>query len=354
MHQKMHTENKKYAMKHAFIIGLSVLAVMVFAGAISLNNVTGNSAQPEAFDPNTVPNLKVAFAGDFGRNPNTRAVLELIKAQEAELLVGLGDLDYNFRPADWMNQINATLGEDFPLVSSVGNHDDAQWENFYKPLFRERYERTPDLSCAGEIGIDEVCTYKGLFLVLSGAGTLGEEPEVFLQEQLNQNQSVWRVCGWHKNQNAMQLGTKRDEVGWAPYEVCRTEGAIIATGHEHSYQRTRTLIDMEMQVLDPSFPEANQVRVSEGATFAFVSGIGGQSIRNQDRCLPAEPPYGCDNVWASVYTEDQGATFGVLFITFNVDDDPRKAIGEFINIEGEVIDRFEIFNQVNMSETSEE
>jgi len=331
----------------ALIIVLPVLGILVGVGLFFSGNVIGVGAQPDDLDPATVPNLKVAFVGDFARNGNTESVLQLIKDQEAELLIGLGDLDYNFKPELWMTQLNNILGEDFPFASAIGNHDDIQWENFYKPLFRERYERTPELTCSGEIGITETCVYKGLFLALSGAGTVGENPETFLQEQLNQNNSLWRVCAWHKNQEAMQLGTKRDEAGWAPYETCRIEGAIIATGHEHSYHRTRTLVDMEQQVIDSVFSDTNQVRVAEGATFAFVSGMGGKGTRNQDRCLPIEPPYGCDGVWASIYTDDQDATYGALFITFNVDDDPRKAMAEYININGEVIDRFEIFSQVN-------
>ncbi len=340
-------KNKNTLILRLLIIVLPLVGVLMGAGWLISGNIIGIGAQTSDAMPETAPNLKVAFVGDFARNSDTESVLQLIKDQGAELLVGLGDLDYNFKPDRWMAQVDDILGEAFPFVSAVGNHDDIQWENFYKPLFRERYDRAADLNCSGDIGIAETCVYKGLFLALSGAGTIGEDPEVFLQEQLSQNNSIWRVCAWHKNQEAMQLGTKRDEAGWGPYETCRVEGAIIATGHEHTYQRTRTLVDMEQQVIDSMFSEVDQTRVAEGATFAFVSGMGGKEVRNQDRCLPTEPPYGCDGVWASVYTRDQGAKFGALFITFNVDDDPRKALGEFINVDGEVIDRFEIFSEVN-------
>ena len=74
----------------------------------------------------------------------------------------------------------------------------------------------------------------------------------------------------------------------------------------------------------------------------FVSGLGGRGIRDQERCRPTEPPYGCSGIWASIYTSDQGATFGALFIDFHVDGDPSKARGYFKNIEGEIIDNFTI------------
>ncbi len=65
-------------------------------------------------------------------------------------------------------------------------------------------------------------------------------------------------------------------------------------------------------------------------------------MRDQTRCLPATFPYGCKGAWAKIYTATQGATFGALFITFNIDGDPRKAQGYFKNINGEIIDTFEI------------
>src|SRR5207247_11311402 len=36
----------------------------------------------------------------------------------------------------------------------------------------------------------------------------------------------------------------------------------------------------------------------------------------------------------------RGGTFGALFITFNIDGDPRKAQGYFKNIDGKIIDTF--------------
>jgi predicted phosphodiesterase len=333
---------KQTSTKRALIVVALVAVSGLLVGNVA---VSFQSEEPGGITP---PNFKVAFVGDQDSNDDAESVIQLIKDQGAEFLVVLGDLDYNFRPDHWERQHDEILGPDFPIVAVVGNHDRVQWPNFYQPLFQARYDRMPDLHCEGDIGREEVCTYKGLYLVLSGAGTRGiDDYEPFIEESLQNDNSVWRVCAWHHNQTAMQLGTKANDVGWESYEICRREGAIIANGHEHSYQRTRNLIDMENQVIDPEFPEISPVRVAPGSTFVVVSGLGGREIRNQDRCEPFEFPYGCDGIWASAYTADQGATFGALFITFHVDDDPNKALGEFININGEVIDRFEIFSQMN-------
>ena len=74
----------------------------------------------------------------------------------------------------------------------------------------------------------------------------------------------------------------------------------------------------------------------------FVSGLGGESIRDQERCLPTTYPYGCSDEWASIYSSDQGAKFGALFIEFHVDGDPGKARGYFKNVDGQIIDEFTI------------
>ena len=93
--------------------------------------------------------------------------------------------------------------------------------------------------------------------------------------------------------------------------------------------------------------DPDQLRVGLGETFSFVSGIGGKSIRNF-----TGDPLSPDPWWGAVYTTNfwknsektinqfNGALPGALFITFNVDGDPYKAHGEFVDILGGVIDSF--------------
>jgi hypothetical protein len=145
---------------------------------------------------------------------------------------------------------------------------------------------------------------------------------------------------------AMQLGGKSNDTGWGVYEESRAGGAIIATGHEHSYSRThlpsscqnQTVASMSNTLVlsqdDPNTP------ADEGRSFVFVSGIAGKSIRNQDRCLPNTFPYGCKGEWASIYTSDQGANYGALFGVFNYQGDPRRAHFYFKDIDGNMPDEF--------------
>ncbi len=140
----------------------------------------------------------------------------------------------------------------------------------------------------------------------------------------------------------MQIGGKSDSTGWGVYEACKDGGAIIATAHEHSYERTKTLINMENQTVDPQWPAPDDVRLAPGASFVFVSGLGGRSIRDQERCSPDTPPYGCNGEWASIYSSNQGANYGALLCSFNVNGQPNSAHCYFKDIDGNVPDEFNI------------
>jgi hypothetical protein len=152
---------------------------------------------------------------------------------------------------------------------------------------------------------------------------------------------IWKICNWHQNQQAMQVGNKTDEMGWDVYETCREHGAIIQTGHEHSYERTRTLTSTSSQIVDSTCPDANDLCLGPERTFVNVVGLGGNNVRAQSRCLPTTFPYGCNGEWAFIYTSDQSATHGAQFIVFNAGS-PELASGYFKNVNGQTVDTFTI------------
>lgn len=324
------------------------------------------AAAPIATIP-TQPNLKVAFIGDSGYLADFETVLTLIKGEGADLVMHQGDFDYELDPNGFFAKIDAILGPNFPYLASVGNHDIASWrtdcgdpDGCYAQLLKDRMARSgivpddPDLD-------DEMyaVTYRGLKLVFVGQERWAVNTQYprYLQSQLADDTHIWKICSWHKNQNTMQLGGKGDEMSWAVYETCKNRGAIIATGHEHSYSRTKTLTHMQNLTVDtqqhplidgvPGNP--NQLLVGPGQSFVFVSGIGGRTMREQTRCLPFTYPYGggpeCNYMWANAYTSNQTdgvAKFGALFIIFNYQGDPTKAHGYFKTSDGKIIDEFDI------------
>jgi hypothetical protein len=278
--------------------------------------------------------------------------MELIKSENADFVIHSGDLGYDaVGAADWSAQIDATLGETYPYFASIGNHDSGEWDT-YTELLETRLSKIKGVQCEGEYGISLACHYRGLFFMLSGVGETGSGHEGFLLTELEADESLWSVCSWHKNQREMQAGGKSDETGWGVYEACQQGGAIIATGHEHSYSRTRTLTDLGASENDHGVTgEEDLVRVSPGETFVFVSGLGGQGIRDYHNDL-----HDGNSWWSTIMTsdfymkhgevlDDFEPDFGALFIDFYVGGDPYRAHAYFKTINGFVADEFEIVTQ---------
>ncbi len=329
---------------------ISRAAVLILLASLALT--FGSTARAQA--PATPPNFKVAFLGDAGVSANAVAVLQLIESEGADMAIHMGDLGYGNESAAqanaWNTQLTNVLGADYPYFFTTGNHDVTAWST-YQQLLEDRVALIPGASCSGTLGVMSACTYQGLFFILSGIGSQPNTPDyaahvTYIASQLAANHSIWRICAWHKNQTALQLGDKTNEVGWQAYETCRQNRAIIATAHEHSYERTKTLSNTQTQTVDPLHTDGSTLYVNPGSTFVFVSGLGGNSIRNQDRCPPTTPPYGCNLEWASVNTSDQGANFGALFIEFYVDGNPNKARGYFKEIDSDIRDPFTVYSEV--------
>lgn len=308
----------------------------------------------------TPPNFKIAFIGDQGAGSNARAVLNLIKAEGAQAVLHQGDFDYNDNPAAWDGLINEVLGSNFPYFASIGNHDEKAWggANGYQRYLTDRLKRLA-IPWEGDLGVKSALHYKGLYIILVGPDVIGTGHDVYIRDKLAADNSLWSICSWHKNMKAMQVGGKSDEAGWGVYEEARKGGAIIATAHEHSYSRTHLLSSCQNQTVastsDTLVLTKDNVQTpgsDEGRSFVFVSGLGGNSIRDQERCLPATPPYGCKGEWASIYTSNQGASYGALFGIFNFNGTPNLAKFYFKAINGAVPDSFFVLSKVEELRTA--
>jgi hypothetical protein len=142
----------------------------------------------------------------------------------------------------------------------------------------------------------------------------------------------------------MQVGGKDDDTGWGVYEEARRGGALVATAHEHSYSRTHPMASFELQHVSSSDDVIRLQRdlpstsADDGRSFAFVSGMGGRSIRGQELA---------GDWWAAIYTSDQGAEPGALFCTFNPGGSrPRDAECWFEDVAGVIPDAFGVRTRV--------
>jgi len=305
-----------------------------------------------ADEPKNVPDkdLLVALVGDMGAGSKPQSVYKRVLEEGADFVIILGDYDYVDSPTQWIKDIDAVLGESYPVFGVIGNHDVKAWKG-YKPKLEERLAKIPGAVCTGDLGVASSCTYRGLHFVLSGVGTIGSKSdhEKYIASALAADDSPWSLCVWHKNQRDLQAGDKSDDVGWTAFKHCQKDGAIIVMGHEHSYARTRTLTDLGNKANGHGavgMPEL--LEVGPGRTFTAVSGLGGKSIRAYDSKL-----HKADTWWATLYAsnyhrqngveiQDVKADEGVLFMRFNVDGDPTAAHGYFKTVGGAVIDEFDV------------
>lgn len=298
------------------------------------NDTTSTTGTGGGGSISTDPFLKVGFIGDTSTGTNFRNVLTLIKNEGAAAVVVEGDMSYSANPTAWWNDVDTVLGTTFPVFISRGNHDDSSWSGYLPRADQHLGGATRE---PGAHDANYKTTFRGLVIATIKKGDSGARISPFFEGDSH----IWKICQWHQNQQAMQVGSKTDEMGWDVYETCRQYGAIIETGHEHSYSRTKTLTSMSSQIVDSTCTSASSLCLGPGRTFANVVGLGGNSVRDQQRCLPTTPPYGCNGEWAFIYTSNQSATFGAQFIVFNAGD-PNLATGYFKNVTGQTVDSFTI------------
>jgi hypothetical protein len=337
----------------AWLMLLSAMAVLL--PVASAQESGRPSAQP----------FTVAFIGDTGYDPedtpaldaNFEQVLALVRSEGAQLLAIAGDFAYG-EETDvarvYFANINRILGEQFPVLGAIGDHDD--WAH-YQPFFQARLEMM-GLHRTLIPGPDYGLRFGGIqWAVLGGPGQAD-----LVRAQFANPDKAWRVCLWHWTMHDMQPGDKEDEMDWASYRACQDAGALIVTGHEHVYARTMTLTDLgNGEAGHGATGKPDRMAVGPGRTFVVVSGLGGRSKRDYE-CAEHDD----DTWWATVYTRNyylragttvakncaegtqeyetavQGYTYGALFITFNAGGDPGRADAYFKTIDGEIIDRFSI------------
>lgn len=324
------------------------------------------------------PSVKVAYIGDTGHGENFQKVLKLIKDEGADIVIHAGDLAYDESnsnaPKLWESQINSILGPAFPYLFAIGNHDVRAWKekDGYASIYERRLNSNTELKCVGDHGTKSYCSFRGIHFVISGIGSDGgniDHHVEFIGHALRQTSDApWRVCVWHKNQTDMQTGKKTNDVGWHAYRLCQKKGAMIATGHEHSYARTMNLNRLgHSSENHGAYGNPSALELTYGSNFVFVNGIGGASLR------PVKCGRALKEWWASVFSnnyylknktvqyseckkEDERETvnpggpshynYGALFITYGQEGNPRLAKAEFKTVEGLVIDEFTITSKL--------
>jgi hypothetical protein len=97
----------------------------------------------------------------------------------AHFIVHAGDLDYVDNPQGWDARITTFFGAEFPYIYAIGNHDVPKWytaSTGYQQFLFDRITRVPGLECLGEVGINMLCSYRGVLFLFSGTCRLYSNP----------------------------------------------------------------------------------------------------------------------------------------------------------------------------------
>jgi len=310
------------------------------------------TGQPKPWEE-TPEDLTIAYVADVALGPGldpfpssrTGMLYDVIKSEGAEAMVLSGDFDYKDCPRAFDDQISLHLGENFPVFSVLGNHDLFEYVQYSHVINNRLIRSNMSENCMGVAGSLSLCSFKGILIAQASPGIFPTFPWLFTYEEVSGKlekligdySSRWMVCSWHKNQNALQLGDKSSQAGWGVFELCQQKGAMIATGHEHSYSRTRLLDDVRHQTVSP-LGNSSFIPLAPGRTLVFVNGLGGKDERPASRCeTEGDCPY-----WAARYTAQEGAMPSALFCKYNYKGQKNRAYCYLKNINGEIRDEFTI------------
>jgi hypothetical protein len=348
-------------MHHASVVGLLV----------SLLNAAGSPLPP--------PDLKIAFTGDTDSTDEGKQVLQLVKTQGAHALLVAGDLDYQSgsRAANWEGQIDEVLGADFPVFPVRGNHD-GSWtqRNSYRDRLTRRWNRLQEmgvLTWSGAPGMKSTVTFKGVSIVAVAPsnGVSHADSAAYIQSSFAADRALWRVSIWHENMPPYRgnagCGSDGDLVGWEVYEASRRAGAFIVNGHNHAFGRTKLLsctggpcsTASDSRCEDaPELPTVANVpdpvgsltlaAGEAGTNFVMLVGLGGHDTGRIKQTGPWWAKQGgnsCQVSGAPCAVSGPGA----MFCTFNPGGtNPRKALCQFRDVEGRIIDSFEMTSGINL------
>lgn len=293
----------------------------------------------------------VAFIADADIKSSSIQVKQLILKNNANFVLHAGDLDYHDSPQAWEVQLDAVMGQDFRYFSSMGNHEYDAFEgtNGYQSYMFNRLLRQ-GANCTGTVGLAKICSYLGITFFVATPWQnyptpfiTQEELSQAIEDAFTQFGGKWRICVWHFNQHEYQLGNKGTEAQIFLYDTCRRMGALIHTGHEHSYARTHLMSSFEdFTVADTS----SQLTISEGESVAWVSAVGGQSERPCTDNSNLNPWWGqalCTNIEPPLIP-------GALFCNFNPEGNGEDmAYCWFEQIDGQIRDNFNLTTTVQSS-----
>lgn len=305
---------------------------------IAIDDIPHAEPQPLKSD------LKVAFIADTGLNSYTKMLWKKLVDQGHDMIIHPGDFAYRFRKGrQFVKTVSSIIPQEIPYITTTGDHDLFEFSK-YQEGFVERDLKTPGLSCEGSWGTASVCTYEGIVVLSAGLAFREFDFDLFLHQQLKKYEKwPWKICSWHRNAEHLQVGSKSDGISPRFYEICRKYGAVIITGHQHTYSRTHPMKSFADPSIDDKLKnnyfyddsDPNHAFIYPGQSVVIVTGLAGTSARPWiERNMK-------NRFWASVVAKQNMITGGALSCTFNPGGvDEGLSFCQYEDLEGVLHDQF--------------
>jgi len=304
----------------------------------------------------TPVNMTIAYVGDSGAGINAINVYQLIAAENAEAVILLGDFDYCDDSTLWGRQLRAALGDGFPIIPVMGNHELHVWEDYSDIISDMDFWQNPPeyFQCSGTRYVNYWCVYRGLFLAFSSVATAcgdGYQKQGWHERELSDMLDLsyeegfdnpFVNCIWHKNHKNFEVSSSRAEVQDKMYDLCAERGALIVNGHDHVFGRThnfRNAADPTPVTICERGDESCFYQL-QNSSIVVVAGLGGWE----------RSPIEFDDLGEQFATVSN-SEFGALFCVYNFNGNSDQVYCYFKTVSGFIVDEF-YFKQKSFLESN--
>lgn len=239
-------------------------------------------------NPPPVPtDWKIAVAGDWGCEPETDDVIDLIQDQGYDHVIGIGDNAYESSSC-WINRFNPLKSI---MESAFGNHEYSESGGVspYKTFFG--YDKT-------------YLTYKfenvQVFIVDTNINCdVGSAQHTFISNALAASQTdntvTWRIVSFHhpmygaSSEHSYNTANTRQNFHQL---FVNNKVNFVVTGHNHNFQRTHQLAYNSSSPGSPTVVDSSSPYARSAAGFIHVvSGAGGHDSGSSLYSLGSQPSY---------------------------------------------------------------
>ena len=239
--------------------------------------------------PPSSTNYKIAFAGDWGCEPETDDVIDLIQAQNYDLVVGVGDNAYESASC-WTSRFTPLKPN---IISAYGNHEyeESGGTGPYKTFFgRSTTYHTHKFQNILFLVIDSNDDKSGVDLDAQVTWLTNE-----LEAVKNDSTITWRIVCMHHpwfGASSNHSYNEFNQVQKFHSVLTSYKVSFVYVGHNHNWQRTHQVAynsgsPTSPTVVDSSSPYSRNT----AGLIHIVTGTGGHDSGSSLYSLGSQPSY---------------------------------------------------------------